>query len=117
MLSVAVEQSNRLANARLANVSPDGACLIGAPLGEGTPVLLQRNGLNMPGHVTWSTGSQSGICFAEPLNTQNVLRPIAAPRERVSYPSKRPGLKCRPLSKADMALLERSATAGRCLVR
>jgi hypothetical protein len=117
MLSVSVAGSSRPADGRLANVSPDGACIVGPSLSEGTAVLLQRNGLEMPGHVTWSAGEQSGVSFAETHDPQAILRPVAVPKQRVSYVSKRPGLKCRPLSKADIALLERSATAGRCLVR
>nr|AUN37784.1 hypothetical protein [uncultured bacterium] len=112
MFSVNIEGVHRAAEGRLANVSPDGACIIGVTLDEGSPVLLQRNGMHMPGRVTWASGDQSGICFAEQMNPQNMLRSIATPQARVSYASKRPGLKCRPLSRADIALLERSATAG-----
>lgn len=117
MLSVSVAGSSRPADGRLANLSPEGACVVGPSLSEGTPILLQRNGMEMPGHVTWSAGEQSGVCFAEPLKPESILRPVAVPKQRFSYVSRRPGLKCRPLSKADIALLERSATAGRCLVR
>ncbi len=117
MLSVNIEGMSRTSEARLANVSTDGACIVGMALNEGSPVLMQRNGRDLSGRVTWASGDQSGICFAEPLNPESMLRPIATPRAKVSYVSARPGLKCRPLSKADIAILERSATEGAVLIR
>lgn len=117
MLSVNIAGMSRAAEGRLANVSPDGACIVGMSLSEGSAVLIQRNGRDLSGLVTWANGNQSGISFAEPLNLESMLRPIAAPRIKVSYASRRPGLKCRPLSKADIAILERSATQGAVLTR
>ena len=54
MLSATVEQGGEATPSRLANLSADGALVIGPALSERDPVLLQRNGTDVRGSVTWS---------------------------------------------------------------
>lgn len=112
MLTVNIEGAHLPLAGRLTNVSSNGACIVGPALSEGAPVLLQRNGMDVSGHVTWAAGAQSGVSFARPVDPHSVLRAIPSPRAQVTVANRRPGLKCRPLSQADITLLERCATAG-----
>ncbi len=86
MLSINIEGMSRAAEGARKRF-PDGACIVGMSLNEGSPVLIQRNGRDLSGRVTSASGNQRRISFAEPLNLESMLRPIAVPRVKVSYAS------------------------------
>ena len=117
MLSATVEKAGKAEPTRLANVSADGALLVGPALPRGTPVLLQRNGTDVRGSVTWSNGNESGLQFEQDFDVASALRTIAA-RKRFDTPrSRRPGLKCVPMSEAEKATYERWLNTGPQLIR
>jgi hypothetical protein len=116
MFSATVEQSGNASPTRLANLSSEGALLVGANLSDGAPVLLQRNGTNLPGSVTWSRGNECGVKFDDFVDVSATLRTVAQPRRTRDFHSRRPGLKCAPMSEADRAMFERWLNTGPRLV-
>jgi hypothetical protein len=117
MLSATVEKAGCAEPTRLANLSPDGALLIGPGLESGTPVLLQRNGTDVRGSVTWSKGNESGLRFEEAFDVAAALRAIRVRKRHDAPRSRRPGLKCAPMSDAEKANYERWLNTGPQLVR
>jgi hypothetical protein len=112
MLSATLEQSGQTASTRLANLSAEGALVIGPALSDGTSVLLQRNGTDVRGSVTWARGNQSGLKFEEEVDVGSALRTIPAPSRRAAMRTRRPGLKCIPLSETERATLDRWINTG-----
>jgi len=112
LFSATVEQASNASPTRLANLSSDGALLVGSELSEGMPVILQRNGTNVPGSVTWSRGNECGVKFDDSVDVATTLRTV--PRTRTVKPlhSRRPGLKCAPMSEADRAMFDRWLNTG-----
>jgi len=117
MLSATVEQEGETAPTRLANLSPEGALVVGPALRDGAFVLLQRNGADIWGSVTWSRGNESGLKFEKTFDVGAALRPIPAPRRATAPRSRRPGLRCVPISSAEKQSLERWLNTGPTLVR
>ena len=112
MLCAALEHSGKQGLSRIANVSSDGALVLGGALPLGMSVTLRRGSVDLPGRVAWVKGQQFGVRFDEPVEPGAMLRTIAAPRRHTVPANRRPGIKCRPLSQAERTLLERWATEG-----
>ena len=112
MLSAMLEQWGEATPTRLANLSPDGALVIGPELSDGTPVLLHRNGTNVRSSVTWTRGNQCGLKFDEAVDVESALRTIPSPSRKTAPRTRRPGLKCIPLSEAELATLDRWINTG-----
>lgn len=112
MLSATVEQGGEATPSRLANLSADGALVIGPALSDGTQVLLQRNGTDVRGSVTWVRDNQSGLSFERTVDVESALRTIPRPARKAQAPTRRPGLKCVPLSEAEIATLDRWINTG-----
>ena len=112
MLSATLEQSGQATPTRLANLSQDGALVIGLELSDGTDVLLQRNGTNVRSSVTWARGNQCGLKFEEAVDVGSALRTIPSPSRKPAPRTRRPGLKCIPLTEAERATLDRWINTG-----
>lgn len=112
MLSATVEQGGEATPSRLANLSADGALVIGPALSDGTQVLLQRNGTDVRGSVTWVRDNQSGLSFERTVDVESALRTIPRPARKAQARTRRPGLKCVPLSEAEIATLDRWINTG-----
>ena len=112
MLSATVEQAGEATLTRLANLSADGALLVGPELSDGTDVLLQRNGTDVRSSVTWARGNQCGLKFEETVDVGSALRTIPTPSRKAMPRTRRPGLKCVPLSEAERATLDRWINTG-----
>ena len=107
MLSATLEQAGEATPTRVANLSPEGALVIGPELSDGTPVLLHRNGTEVRSSVTWARDNQCGLKFEESVDVGSALRTIPTPSRKVAPRTRRPGLKCVPLSEAELATLDR----------
>lgn len=112
MLSATVAQDGAASPARLANLSAEGALVIGTSLTDGTPVLLQRNGADVRGSVTWASGNRCGVKFHDVLDVGAALRTIRKPRAKSATPKRRPGLKCIPLTQAEKINFDRWVNIG-----
>lgn len=117
MLSATVEKDGKAEPTRLANLSAEGALLVGPALKDGTPARLKRNGSDVRGSVTWSNGHESGLKFEQGFDVATALRTIAPPRRIEAPRSSRPGLKSVPMSEAEKAVFERWLHTGPQLVR
>jgi hypothetical protein len=117
MLSATVEKDGGTEPTRLANLSAEGALLVGPTLKHGTPVRLQRNGTDIQASVTWSKGNESGLKFEQGFDVATALRTIPPPKRLDTPRSRRPGLKCAPISDAEKATFERWLNTGPQLAR
>ena len=94
LMTASLELSGTSLAVKLRNLSANGALVEGDSLPvEGASLLFRRGDLSMPGVVAWVNGRQAGINFAQPLNPEQILRHIPAPRPRVAPDFRRPGLK------------------------
>lgn len=112
LLAAVVEMSGKAIPARIVDVSAGGTLVLGPALAPTTPVVVRRGELAVSGQVVWAEPDRSGIRFERPLDVGSMLRTIKQPRPRTTACSRRPGLKCAPLSRAELGMLERWATAG-----
>ena len=99
LLAASVEVAGVPQNVKLRNLSEEGALIEGdrLPL-EGTTTFFQRNDLRVKGRVVWIHGRFAGIAFARPLKSEEVLRHVPQPRQKINSDFRRPGLACRPLT-------------------
>lgn len=98
---------------KLRNMSSIGAMVEGETLPiPGSSVRLLRNDLPVMGHVVWAQGKRGGIRFDEPMNFAAYLRSVPRPRALPQLGSRRPGLKCTPLSHSERCIMEQWASSG-----
>ena len=95
MLSATLEQAGEATPTRVANLSPEGALVIGPELSDGTPVLLHRNGTEVRSSVTWARDNQCGLKFEESVDVGSALRTIPTPSRKVGAAHPPPGLEMR----------------------
>ena len=115
LLAAAVEVAGAQVAVKLRNLSEEGALIEGEPLPpEGAKTVFERNELSLSGRVVWVQGRYAGIAFDEPLNPEEVLRHVPAPKPKTQLQGdfRRPGLACRPLSSYERRMLERWMTAS-----
>ena len=89
----------------LRNLSSDGARVEAdhLPL-EGTDLLFRKGELTVPGRIIWSRGRQAGIQFERKLDAGVVLNHVPAPRARLQFDFRRPGLGARQLTPTERTL-------------
>lgn len=93
LMAASLELSGTSLPVKLRNLSADGALVQGDKLPvEGASILFRKGDLTMPGQVAWVKGKQAGINFSQPLNPEQLLRHVPAPRPRVAPSFRRPGL-------------------------
>jgi len=113
LLAAALEVAGRQVAVNLRNLSEQGALIEGDSLPpEGSTTFFERKELRVPGRIVWVQGRYAGIAFDEPLNPEQVLRHVPAPRPKAQLDFRRPGLACRPLSGYKRRMLERWMTAS-----
>ena len=114
MLSANMESSAFSVAIKLRNVSSGGALVEGGALpGPGAQVMFDRNGRVLSSLVVWVRGHRSGIRFDQPVDPKAALRPVPPPRNSPRLPqTRRPGLKCKPLSEGQERLLNEWASLG-----
>lgn len=117
MLVAGLERGKSEETLRIANLSPEGALVLGCPGPRGTIVRIRRGNLELTARVAWTGQQKSGLSFDQPTEVAAMLRPISTPRHSSPRPSRRPGLKPVPLTDADRRFLERWASEGRYLGR
>jgi hypothetical protein len=112
LLAATIHVAGEPVTVKLRNLSERGALIEGdrLPL-EGSTTFFQRNDLRLRSRIVWVEGNYAGVAFDEPLDPEQVLRNIPAPKARPKPDFKRPGLACRPLSAYERKMLERWMTA------
>ena len=76
------------------------------PAAEGATTQFSRNELSLNATVVWVQGRYAGIRFERALGSEEVLRYVPAPKQRVTLEFKRPGLACRPLTSYERRMIE-----------
>jgi len=115
LLAAAIEVAGDQVPVKLRNLSEEGALIEGETLPlEGSNTVFERNDLRVPGRVVWVHERYAGIAFDRPLNREEVLRHVPAPKPKTQPQRdfRRPGLACRPLSTYERKMLERWMTAS-----
>ena len=112
LLAATIHVAGEPVTVKLRNLSERGALIEGdrLPL-EGSTTFFQRNDLRLRSRIVWVEGKYAGVAFDEPLDPEQVLRNIPAPKARPKPDFKRPGLAGRPLSAYERKMLERWMTA------
>ena len=113
LLAASVEVAGVPQNVKLRNLSEEGALIEGdrLPL-EVTTTFFQRNDLRVKGRVVWIHGRFAGIAFARPLKSEEVLRHVPQPRQKINSEFRRPGLACRPLTDQERQMVEKWMVAS-----
>jgi hypothetical protein len=107
-LAATIEVAGSPQAVKLRNLSEEGALIQGERLPlEGTTTFFQRNDLRVKSRVIWVHGEFAGVAFARPLKSEEVLRNVPQPRQRVSVDFRRPGLACRPLTDDERKMVEK----------
>lgn len=106
LLAASIEVCGAPVAVKLRNLSEEGALIEGERLpAEGSATCFQRNELRVSGRVVWVQGKYAGVAFDTPLNRDEVLRHIPAPKAKPQAEFRRPGFTCRPLSTYDRRML------------
>jgi len=110
-LTATLEVAGESVDVVLRNLSSEGALVCGKKLPQpGDAVLFHRQGLSAPGIVAWYHQGLAGIQFDIPLYPKELLRHIPSKENRPTLNIKRrPGLKPRPLTAGERAIVERWA--------
>jgi len=99
LLAAAIEVAGRAVAVKLRNLSEVGALIEGDTLPpEGSTTFFERNELRLPSRVVWVQGRYAGIAFDEPLNPEQVLRHVPAPKPKAQLDrseERRVGKECR----------------------
>lgn len=107
-LAASVEVAGVPQPVKLRNLSEEGALIEGERLPlEGTTTFFQRNELRLKSRVVWVHGSYAGVAFARPLKSEEVLRNVPQPRQKIDPDFRRPGLACRPLTDQERKMVEK----------
>jgi hypothetical protein len=107
LMSATVEFDGTSANAKLRNLSKEGALV----QGEGLPPIGQqvkfcKGEMCLSGHVAWRAGDRAGIAFDKPLDPESVLRHVPSPRPRMAAEHRRPRLRGQELTPGERKVAE-----------
>lgn len=113
MLAATIRDAGLSLSIRFRNLSPSGALVEGDELPpEGAAILLQYNGHLLRSHVVWADGRRGGIRFEQPVSLSSSLRQVATPKPPPPERSRRPGLKCKPLTENEKRILGQWVALG-----
>jgi hypothetical protein len=108
LLTGTIEIARRRKPVKIRNFSADGALIEGDCLPpEGSITQFARNALKLEATVVWVEGRYAGLKFERPLESDEVLRYVPAPRAKHQTQFKRPGLACRPLTPYERRMIDR----------
>lgn len=106
LLAATVEIDGAPVPVKLRNLSEQGALIEGDRLpSDGSETYFQRNDMRLKSRIVWVHGKYAGVSFDEPLNREEVLRHIPAPRHKPQGDFRRPGLSSRPLTSYERSML------------
>ena len=106
LLAATVEIDGAPIAVKLRNLSEQGALIEGDRLpDEGVETYFQRNDMRLKSRIVWVHGKFAGVAFHNPLNREEVLRHIPAPKPKAQHEFRRPGLNCRPLTPYERSMI------------
>ena len=106
LFTASLELSGASVPVKMRNLSSNGALVEGDDLPvEGSELLFRKGDLAVTGRVVWTSDRHAGIAFARPLDPDQMMRHIPAPRARVKLRFHRPGLRT-PLSPEEQRYAE-----------
>lgn len=106
LFTASLELSGASTPVRMRNLSSNGALVEGEDLPiEGSELLFRKGDLAVAGRVVWASDRHAGIAFARPLDPDQMMRHIPAPRARVKPRFHRPGLRT-PISAEEQRYAE-----------
>lgn len=112
-LAASIEVAGIPQQVKLRNLSEEGALIEGERLPlEGTTTFFQRNDLRVKSKVIWVHGRFAGVAFARTLKSDEVLRYVPQPRQKLGADFRRPGLACRPLTDQERQMVEKWMVAS-----
>ena len=92
---------------KLRNLSEQGALIESDRLPqEGTETYFERKGMRVKSRIVWVQGKYAGVAFDTPLQREELLRQVPAPKQKAQQDFRRPGLACRPLSAHERSMVE-----------
>jgi PilZ domain len=97
---------------KVRNLSERGGCIEGEQLLDRMKIVIERNGQSIPGRVAWVQQHRSGVEFSTSVRLETALRQVTRPKGRPCLRSRRPALKCQPLTAAERTTMERWAVLG-----
>ena len=116
LLAASIEIAGTPEPVKLRNLSEEGALIEGERLPlEGTTTFFRRNELRLKSRIVWVEGRFAGVAFARPLKSDEVLRHVPPPRQRVNPEFRRPDLACRPLTEEERKMVERWMVSSRSI--
>ena len=116
LLAASIEIAGTPEPVKLRNLSEEGALIEGERLPlEGTTTFFRRNELRLKSRIVWVEGRFAGVAFARPLKSDEVLRHVPPPRQRVNPEFRRPGLACRSLTEEERKMVERWMVSSRSI--
>jgi hypothetical protein len=111
LLAASLDVDGVITPVKLRNLSEEGALIEGEDLpAEGSVAFFERNELRLKSRLVWVQGRYAGVAFARPLKSEEVLRQVPKPRQKVDADFRRPGLACRPLTDEERKMVERWMT-------
>jgi hypothetical protein len=106
LLAATIEVDGVPVTVKLRNLSEKGALIEGERLpSEDVETYFQRNDMRLKSRVVWVQGKFAGVAFDTPLNREEVLRHIPAPKPRTDFGFRRPGLSSRPLTPYERSMI------------
>jgi hypothetical protein len=106
LLAATVEIDGVPVAVKLRNLSEQGALIEADRLpDEGADTYFQRNDMRLKSRIVWVQGKFAGVAFNTPLNREEVLRHIPAPKPKAHADFRRPGLNSRPLTAYERSMI------------
>jgi hypothetical protein len=106
LLAATVEIDGIPVTVKLRNLSEKGALIEGERLpSEQAETFFERNDMRLKSRVVWVQGNFAGVAFDIALKREEVLRHIPAPKPRLDFGFRRPGLSSRPLTAYERSMI------------
>jgi hypothetical protein len=107
MLAATIEYDGQSIPVRIDDLSSHGAKVLGDRLPAiDTPVTFRCKTLAVSAYVAWVDGAMAGIGFGHPVQPQEVLRKVSAPRPVAAQDYRRPGFRGGRLTDAERKIVE-----------
>ena len=107
LMAATVEFDGATVEAKLRNLSKEGALVEGAVLPAiGQEVKFRKGELLAWGTIAWRAGNRAGIAFAQPLDPESVLHHVPTPRPRIASEHRRPRLRGQELTPGERKIAE-----------
>lgn len=113
LLTATIDVAATPVTVKLRNLSEQGALIESDQLPpEGTETYFERKGSRLKSRIVWVQGKYAGVAFDTPLQPEELLRQVPAPKPKAQQDFRRPGLACRPLTAHERGMVETWLATG-----